>query len=245
MTEKDLQLLEAVRKDQLDVIERLLNSKECDVNAKDADGCAAITHIVSVECMQLLVKHGADVDAVDTDGESLLRRSAHFSQNILLKAMLLAGADVEFRSPKGYATLHRAAYNTRVDSVRTLLAFGANPNVECLLEGKTPLELIDPPRTSSMTIPLLLAAGAQTRSTVYRVDDYVEEVALARREIAIERFQLIRARMLQICIGMQSLDLPALLTVAVIDEAIALAPLVEFHFKWDSVVAVKHFPQRK
>lgn len=44
-----------------------------------------------------------------------------------------------------------------------------------------------------------------------------------------------------VCVAMQSASLPALVTLALIDQACAGADLVSMHLKWKPITAVKHF----
>jgi hypothetical protein len=234
-------LHDAVDRDDLPLVKSLLDARYS-VNMRDSHGEPPLRRVHSLECARLLLRHGADPNAVGNNGESLLREFAHYSSNVLLLELLKAGAAVEFRGPNGNTALHRAVYNRRRASVCTLLAFGADPNAEGR-GGNTPIELTVGPLPT--VLGLLFAAGAEPRSALFRVENFAEEIVAAKRAIALERFGLIRERMLTICIGLQALQLPALVTVAVLDEAIALAPLVELHFKWDCVVAVKHFECEK
>jgi hypothetical protein len=59
------------------------------------------------------------------------------------------------------------------------------------------------------------------------------------------KLQLINPRATEICIGMQSIGLPALLTLMIIDEACPLAFWVTDYLKWKCITAVKHFHQRR
>jgi hypothetical protein len=68
-----------------------------------------------------------------------------------------------------------------------------------------------------------------------------DEIAEARRRIARERVDLIRARAFEVCVALESLELPALLMCEILEFACApFAACVPFHHKWDIVVAVKH-----
>lgn len=51
----------------------------------------------------------------------------------------------------------------------------------------------------------------------------------------------IRRRATEICIALQSLELPALVTQTLLDAACPLAELVPFHKKWNLVTTVKHY----
>lgn len=63
--------------------------------------------------------------------------------------------------------------------------------------------------------------------------------------IATEKLRLINPRAATICFALQSAALPALLTLAIIDEACPLAPLLPMHLKWDMITKIKHHRQQK
>ncbi len=55
---------------------------------------------------------------------------------------------------------------------------------------------------------------------------------------------MIRARGTEICIGLQDLELPAFVTLAIIDEAVH-ENSIRMWAKWELITAVKHFRQRR
>jgi hypothetical protein len=58
-----------------------------------------------------------------------------------------------------------------------------------------------------------------------------------------KRFEC-RERLTEICIGLQDLELPAWVTVQILDAARSWSTL-PLHKEWDLVCAVKHFHQRQ
>jgi hypothetical protein len=54
----------------------------------------------------------------------------------------------------------------------------------------------------------------------------------------------IRKRATEICIGLQSLELPAFVTLTIIDEAVH-ENSIRMWAKWELITAVKHFRQRR
>jgi hypothetical protein len=55
---------------------------------------------------------------------------------------------------------------------------------------------------------------------------------------------MIRARATEICIGLQSLELPAFVTLTIIDEAVH-ENSIRMWAKWELITAVKHFRDRR
>ncbi len=54
----------------------------------------------------------------------------------------------------------------------------------------------------------------------------------------------IRKRAIEICIGLQDLELPAFVTLTIIDEAMH-ENSIRMWAKWELITAVKHFRQRR
>ncbi len=79
-------------------------------------------------------------------------------------------------------------------------------------------------------------------------DDWVsaEECALHVKEIiaATTYIGFIRERATEICIGLQDLELPAFVTLTIIDEAVH-ENSIRMWAKWELITAVKHFRQRR
>ena len=54
---------------------------------------------------------------------------------------------------------------------------------------------------------------------------------------------MIRERATEICIGLQSIELPAFVTLQILDEAVH-ENSIRMWAKWELITAVKHFHQR-
>jgi hypothetical protein len=62
---------------------------------------------------------------------------------------------------------------------------------------------------------------------------------------ALQLFQsLMRGRVIELCVGLQSLRLPALVTVSIVDELLPWARRVRMAAKWELVVKLKHFKRK-
>ena len=72
------------------------------------------------------------------------------------------------------------------------------------------------------------------------------EIEVARRQLKADRQALVVKKALPMCVGLQSLELPAFVTLAILDELLPgrLGDVVSMHFKWDVITAVKHFHER-
>ncbi len=67
----------------------------------------------------------------------------------------------------------------------------------------------------------------------------VNEILAATKHIG-----MIRERATEICIGLQDLELPAFVTLTIIDEAVH-ENSIRMWAKWELITAVKHFRQRR
>ncbi|KAF3005617.1 hypothetical protein E8E13_002525 [Curvularia kusanoi] len=76
------------------------------------------------EIAQLLLEHGADVNAENSDGDSVLQDAVFYSKTNkeFLKLLMDQGADVEAEGSDGWTPLHYAVSGGNVVAVRLLLA---------------------------------------------------------------------------------------------------------------------------
>ncbi len=90
--------------------------------------------------------------------------------------------------------------------------------------------------------PLPPIAGLTFEDT----DDRAEQCARRVNEIiaASTHIGMIRERATEICIGLQSLELPAFVTLTIIDETVH-ENSIRMWAKWELITAVKHFRQRR
>ncbi|XP_032673983.1 ankyrin repeat domain-containing protein 39 [Odontomachus brunneus] len=89
---------------------------------------AALTD--DLERVEMLLRNGASVNAVDSSGYTPLHYAARNAQRQLCEVLLHHGADVNARTRYGQATaLHRAATRGRDDIVKLLLCHGADANL--------------------------------------------------------------------------------------------------------------------
>jgi ankyrin repeat protein len=131
------------------------------------------------------------------------------------------------------ADLHGATGRTRINSVRTealltLVAAGVDVSHHC--------------GTNGDVIVALLAAGGHVLS---RGMVSTRQLAWAHNRIDEQRFELLRLRAFQVCVGLQSVRLPALVTCEILAHAFApLESLVAFHRVWAVVTTIKHWRER-
>jgi hypothetical protein len=73
----------------------------------------------------------------------------------------------------------------------------------------------------------------------------LSQVPAAKKRIEKFGFAVIRSRVLEICIALQQLALPAPQLIEIVTQACApFAAQLPYHYLWDAVVLVKHFHRR-
>jgi hypothetical protein len=107
-----------------------------------------------------------------------------------------------------------------------------------------PLDLVpDWPRSLQLSgNPLPAIAGLpfeQTSDSATQCARRVNEILVATTHIG-----LIRKRATDICIGLQDLELPAFVTLQIIDEAVH-ENSIRMWAKWELITAVKHYRGRR
>ncbi|XP_067660652.1 uncharacterized protein [Haliotis asinina] len=90
------------------------------------------------ECVDVLLKAGADVNVQNNTGDTPLHRAAGQGSTECVDVLLKAEADVNVRSNTGDTPLHTAAGHGSIECVDVLLKAGANVNVQNNT-GDTPL----------------------------------------------------------------------------------------------------------
>ena len=93
---------------------RLLLESGCAkfINEKKPEGYTVLhlaLFIGSIECVTLLVDHGADLEATNNEGYSALHISIHRRHFALSHLLIERGADIESRSSRGDTVLHKVS----------------------------------------------------------------------------------------------------------------------------------------
>ena len=143
-------------------------------------------HHGSVACVELLLKHGADISApVLRQGILPLAMAAASGQSAVVQLLLSAGADVH-AAHNGWSSLHAAIKEGDFRMVQLLLVAGANPNADSEIPGwcggcHALLLAVD--HRHAEVVKVLLAAGARC-TPPYPIMDVVQQaVALTSPDI--------------------------------------------------------------
>lgn len=208
----------------------------------------------SAQCVRLLLQQpGVEVDAARSDLATPLLLAVDRGTIDIVRVLLLSGADVERCCEQDRSMLrvsllggfqrapNERPSDRRVSVLALLLAAGADVVGDSLL-----LDPIFGFRPSFESVRrLLTAAGAQgllTTAASGAMDvDLAADIERYRRQILSERKSLVRTRVVEICLGLQSLSVPALQLLAIVDESLPAATLLSMHDKWQMIVEVKHW----
>jgi ankyrin repeat protein len=119
-----------VPSDYVALVHQLLTAG-ADPNYLDSNDCSPMQAAIESDCgasIPVLLAAGADVNLVNGRGYSLLSVAAHYKRPHLLRVLLDAGAtNIDHPTMNhGFTPLMRAVENGCVESVRILLAAGAN-----------------------------------------------------------------------------------------------------------------------
>lgn len=180
--------------------------------------------------METLLLAGADASALDADGHSAL-----FNWTVSESVSFLAAEELPVAQALVAATPELppdidgvvACIKTRQEEIALWASQGGMDVEPSITDG------------SALLCNLLFAAGCEGPFPAVFV---IDPAVVAEQKAIIEqiRYRLARVPILKICLALEPLGLPALVTLAVIDAAVPLAPLVSMHHKWNVITAVKH-----
>lgn len=116
----------------------------------------------SLETIKFLVKHGADITAIDHNGYTILMLAADHSGNApIIEFLIQVRADIQAKEKNGQTALHFAANRQESDVIKLLVQAGADINAQTK-DGDTPLmKSIDTPASEHNTAETLIKLGAK------------------------------------------------------------------------------------
>jgi ankyrin repeat protein len=110
----------------------VLLQKNANILLVDNEGMNAAHHAVAKgdeSQLQLLIKNGVEIDAMDQDMGTPLHYSVSSSSRTRIEMLLKAHARVNAVNKYGDTALHVAVRSNRIDAVRLLMQYGADPSI--------------------------------------------------------------------------------------------------------------------
>ena len=117
----------AITEDKLDLVKKLLK-KGSHLEIKDDYGYTplleAVNYGASEEVIDLLLEHGADVNAVTEDKKTALHFAAQNDDEDMVRKMIEKGLFLDAEDKDGWTPLHEAAYYGSEDAAQILTEKG-------------------------------------------------------------------------------------------------------------------------
>ncbi|EEC00316.1 tankyrase, putative [Ixodes scapularis] len=142
----DMQLLEAAKAGNLDLVRSLVEADADVVNCRDVDGRQSTPlHFAAgynrVPVVEFLLQRGADVHAKDKGGLVPLHNACSYGHYQVADLLVKHGASVNVSDLWRFTPLHEATAKGKCDIVRLLLEHGADA-AKKNRDGNTPLDLV-------------------------------------------------------------------------------------------------------
>jgi uncharacterized protein len=141
-------LIDAAWKNDVKVARTLIKAG-ADVNAKDASEQSAFLIAASegyLDLLELILDSGADVDSLDSYRGTALIRAAERGHADIVGRLLQSKIEVDHVNRLGWTALHEAIWlgketTSYADTVRLLVAGGADIKLAAQADGRTPLDM--------------------------------------------------------------------------------------------------------
>lgn len=124
-------LLDAVRKDNIELVKRALSENTSNVNDIDSNGYTVLMHAIENEkhgVTEFLLNNGADVNIKNNDGFTALAFAIEKGNGDLIQELLNRGADANTKSNDGMTYLMIAAMIGSTEIMKIFLAKGNDVN---------------------------------------------------------------------------------------------------------------------
>lgn len=174
---------------------------------------------LDVSCVRLLLAHGANVNATDSSGWTPLLYATDFCDDAIVRWMLAAGARVDVGDKSEWTPLiYIADLDGRMSVAQVLIDAGVNVHA-ATSAGGTALSIAREQRSDEMANMLVAAARHTPQEQADAHARLLASLDSYKRALARDRLDLIRFRAAEISIGLEPLELPALVSLTIIEEA--------------------------
>lgn len=225
----------AAAEGNLEVMHVLLKAGIGDIRAlARSTGGRTLVHYAALaadaRALRFVLTQGVDYPA--TDGQGYL--PCQMATPATFLALFAAGADFHSPNLAGSTPLQVSLQLGRLDLFGLLVAAGANVDVS------NELVMRQQRRQSVLALVAVCDESPPQESPRAPLSPKMFEWAITF--IQVRQFELLRARALEVCVGLQTLELCALQLCCILEHAFApRESLVPFHKVWALVTAVKHF----
>ena len=130
--EKCLVIHKCVEHNQIDILKVMLGEKKFEVNARNKDGHTPLQLAVVKGyklMIDILIKHGADVEVVDHKKRNLLHLALLHQQTDTAMYLVEMGGDIDQQDEEGSTCLHLAIESNYIRLVRLLINSGCNARI--------------------------------------------------------------------------------------------------------------------
>ncbi|XP_038173480.1 ankyrin repeat domain-containing protein 26-like [Arvicola amphibius] len=112
----------------------LLSSNDCtNINLKDDEGCTPLikaTQRDNIECVSILLRHGADPHIVDANGDAALHHAICRGNINIVSKLLEYNVDIKAKTAYGLTPYQLALFENQHAMVEFLIEKGVNPDSE-------------------------------------------------------------------------------------------------------------------
>nr|XP_042902854.1 E3 ubiquitin-protein ligase MIB1 [Parasteatoda tepidariorum] len=126
------ELVKAAANGDAQKCEEILKRSEADVNGVFASHTAlqAASQNGHIEVIKILLRHNADVEIEDKDGDRAVHHAAFGDEPGVMELLARAGADLNARNKRRQTPLHIAVNKGHVGVVRSILELGCRPSLQ-------------------------------------------------------------------------------------------------------------------
>jgi ankyrin repeat protein len=132
-TPSEKKFIEALEKGDLDTVDVMLSAGEARVTLPVTSSGDQPIHLAAgkgnPDLIELLVRHGADINALEVDKETPLMVAARWGMENSVRKLVELGALLDLRDKGGYTAIFRAAMDNRAGVIDILTTAGADPNI--------------------------------------------------------------------------------------------------------------------
>lgn len=160
------ELIDAVKAQDLEAVDRLLAAEPGALNRPGADGSTALhwaAEVNNVPIFDRLIDAGADLTAATRHNVTPLELAATNGNAAMIERLLDAGVDANAVSEVGQTALMTAALNGSTDAIQVLLDRGADANAREPYRGQTAL-MWAAGEGNAETAAVLIDAGADVQA---------------------------------------------------------------------------------